>query len=398
MAALFAAATTAVLNSLGRIAAFLFSWAMVGFFGKMPPKRQYLLAGIALLSLLWVIFLISIFEPRIINFLFLLNKGLENPRVANIIEKGSMIFVGVLPFVIGIASLFVDSEPPPTWGAKIKQVLMGFVIAPGFAIGMVLMIFTTVITLGVTYLKRLKTEHVPITLKKNGYNNVVRDLREALNKNGVPVQEKELPWFLKPPVMVMSLLAKSIVQGLVTPGAKMLSGENGVNIVIHPTDMVITGPKNTAMEARAIITQRVPFTDAYLTWEEKTQQFEDRITDLWRQWKGEASTHYDMAARLREIEKLKADLHKQEVPFEQWEVVFRELLQLEDELVSGRLASGEAPQIADPQRAHQGARNAKSPGAKSPEVPAGIFGEIAIATALLGAFLWWRNRGDKSAV
>jgi hypothetical protein len=47
MTALIATLTTALINSFGRIAAFLFSWAMVGFFGKMPPKRQYILAGIS---------------------------------------------------------------------------------------------------------------------------------------------------------------------------------------------------------------------------------------------------------------------------------------------------------------------------------------------------------------
>jgi hypothetical protein len=136
--------------------------------------------------------------------------------------------------------------------------------------------FTSVTVIAITYIKRLRTEHVPIQLKEGGYEVVMRDIRQALDANGLPVKETELPIFLKPPVLVMSLLAKSIVQGLTTPGAKMLRGENGLSIVVHPTDMIIAGPQTTAVQARAVITQRVPFTQAYLTWEEETQKFEDR--------------------------------------------------------------------------------------------------------------------------
>lgn len=388
MAALIAAATTAIINSLGRIAAFLFSWAMVGFFGKMPPKRQYLLAGIGLMSMLWIVFVIGMFFPDVIHFLFLLNKGLNNPRVENIVQNFSIVFVLVLPFVIGLASLFVDSEPPPTLGGKAVQVLKGWLIAPGFAIAMLLMMITSIITLSITYLKRLKTEHVPITIKKGGYRTVMDDISQALNSNGVRVQEKELPIYLKPPVMVMALLAKSIVQGLVTPEAKMLQGDNGLTIIVHPTDMVLAGPKSTALHARAIITQRVPFTEAYLTWEEDSQKFEDRITELWREWKkSPKNTRNDMAARLKKIEELKAALHDTEIPFEQWEVVYRELLQLEDEVVSGRIERGETPKAAGAPGADSQSAHIKSgPGAH----PA--FDEMAIAGVLLLAYIWWSNR------
>lgn len=412
MPALIAAASTAILNSLGRIAAFLFSWAMVGFFGKMPPKRQYLLAGIGLMSMLWLIFVIGTVKPEVVQFLFLLNKGLQNPRVESIVEKFSLGFVGALPFLIGLASLFVDAEPPKTWGGKAQQVLKGWIIAPGFAIAMLLMMVTASITLAVTHLKRLKTEHVPIKLQEGGYEAVLRDLRDALNKNGVPVREQELPWYLKPPVLVMSLLAKSIVQGLVTPGARMLSGDNGVNVVLHPTDLIITGPKTTAMHARAVITQRVPFTQAYLTWEEAAQKFEDRITALWREWRATpASGPGDIVARLRKIEEMKADLHKEDLPFEQWEVVYRELLQLQDEIVSGRLQTGQTPVAADAAGAPKPLGNGQSPllagapangsptggsstnGSRAPSSASRLpLDELAIAGAILAAYWWWTQR------
>lgn len=351
MAALIAVLSTAILNSLGRIAAFLFSWAMVGFFGKMPPKRQYILAGISLMSILWIVFAFSIFFPEITQFLFLLNKNLGSPRVKELIQRFAFMLVILLPFLIGFASLFVDNKPPDTLKGKAIQVAKGWIIAPGFAVGIVLMMVTSVVMIAVTYLKRLKTEHVPIKLKEGGYETVMHDIRDALTQNDLPVRETEMPWLLKPPVIVMGFLAKSLVEGLVTPEAKMLSGDNGLNIVVHPTDMIIAGPKSIAAQARAVITQRVPFTQAYLTWEEKSQQFEDRITTLYHKWHDQPVGKDGREEQLLEIETLKGDLHSQDMPFDQWEVVYRELLQLQDEVVSGRIARGEAPTTSAPEDA-----------------------------------------------
>lgn len=377
MTAIIALLTTTILNSLGRIAAFLFSWAMVGFFGKMPPKRQYILAGISLMSILWTFFLLSVFKPEVTQFLFLLNKNLGQPRIKQVIERFSLIFVMILPFLIGFASLFVDNKLPETLGGKAQQVCKGWIIAPGFAIGIVLMMLTSVISIVSTYLLRLQTEHVPIKLKGDGYEIVLRDLRDALNKNGFPVRETEMSWYLKPPVLMMGFLAKSIVQGLVTPGARMLRGDDGLSIIVHPTDMVLTGPKRSATAARAVITQRVPFTEAYLTWEELSQKFEDKITALWRKWRDEpalgAAQREDY---LKQIEKLKGDLHTQEIPFEQWEVVYRELLQLQDEVVSGRLQRGEAPETSAPEDAKT-ASGAATPDERKIPIDANNSGEEA---------------------
>lgn len=416
MTALIAAATTALLNSFGRIAAFLFSWAMVGFFGKMPPKRQYILAGIGLMSILWIVFALSIFFPQITQFLFLLNKGLENPRVKEIVARFSIAFVVILPFLIGLASLFVDNKPPQTIGGKATQIAKGWIIAPGFAVGIVLMMITSVITIAVTYLKRIQTQHIPIQLQEGGYERVLDDVKDALNKNNFPVVESDLPWYLKPPVMVMGFLAKSIVQGLVTPGAKMLRNADGLYVIVHPTDMIVAGPKTMANQARAIITQRVPFTEAYLTWEPETQKFEDKVAQLWRKWRDEPQPNDESASdqkireRLKQIEELKEQLHAEDVPFEQWEVVYRELLQLQDEVVSGRVQRGDSPskasasdvdskesaiggsqsRVGDTSSTRSSDNGEKRAGKSLPLKPA--WTELALIGALVLLFAQWRNR------
>jgi hypothetical protein len=75
---------------------------------------------------LWIVFAVSIFAPQVTQFLFLLNKNLGTERIRDIIQRFSLVFVCVLPLLIGFASLFVDNKPPETLGGKASQVMKGF--------------------------------------------------------------------------------------------------------------------------------------------------------------------------------------------------------------------------------------------------------------------------------
>jgi hypothetical protein len=154
----------------------------------------------------------------------------------------------------------------------------------------------------------------------------------------------------------------------------------------------------------------VPFTQAYLTWEPETQKYEDKITALWRKWRDEphdANSHSgdeQIKDRLKAIEGLKEEIHAEDVPFEQWEVVYRELLQLQDEVVSGRVQRGEAPAKSsknDVESAESAVGTGGKPNKKSktgagettkgsPTKPA--WTELAIVGLLVMILASWRNR------
>ena len=99
---------------------------------------------------------------------------------------------------------------------------------------------------------------------------------------------------------------------------------NEIEVVLHPSDLIITGREKRAAHARAILAERLVFTPAYLTWDKEANEIEDRLKALWNARRsGSTET---LQAQVRAVEH---DLRKLEVPYEEWEVLFRELLLLQ---------------------------------------------------------------------
>jgi hypothetical protein len=88
--------------------------------------------------------------------------------------------------------------------------------------------------------------------------------------------------------------------------------------------MVISGRTAEASRARAVIAEHLTFTRAYLTWSKDAHETEDALRRIWESVLGGAGI--DALARLQALEPRIATLA---LPYEEWEVLFRERLQVE---------------------------------------------------------------------
>jgi hypothetical protein len=92
-------------------------------------------------------------------------------------------------------------------------------------------------------------------------------------------------------------------------------------VLLHPSDLVISGREADAAHARAVLGERLTVTHAYLTWTKESNEVEDEIRRAW-QALGDHRAH-EAAGRLARLEDR---LHALTVPYEEWEVLFRQTL------------------------------------------------------------------------
>jgi hypothetical protein len=90
--------------------------------------------------------------------------------------------------------------------------------------------------------------------------------------------------------------------------------------------MVISGTTAQASRARAIIAEHLTFTRAYLTWDKEANEIEDALRRIWDSVA--AGSGADALARLEAVE---TRMKRLELPYEEWEVLFRQKLQVERE-------------------------------------------------------------------
>src|SRR5207253_7487327 len=178
-------------------------------------------------------------------------------------------------------------------------------------------------------MKRWTTEHVPVIVDPRDYDAVVDAVRAALTEGGLATERGRASWLLRAPTKVLTLFASGAAAGLVADRMTTLRSKE-LEVALHPSDLVISGREAIAARARAIIAEHVVFTPAYLTWDKEANELEDRLRAIWRA--RDARPRAELDAELKAVA---ARLHELEVPYEEWEVLFRELLLLERALREG---------------------------------------------------------------
>jgi hypothetical protein len=122
----------------------------------------------------------------------------------------------------------------------------------------------------------------------------------------------------------------------------MLSGEE-LEVLVYPSDVAISGSKTAMARARAAIAVELTESPAYLTTSAESQEIEDAIAKLARR-DGERPAPAEWRRRLEELDVRIARLA---VPFDEWETVYRQRLQVERELLAAEveetLGSARAP-------------------------------------------------------
>ena len=183
-----------------------------------------------------------------------------------------------------------------------------------------------------TIVKRWEDAHIPIIIKPDGYEQVAGELEQAIDSAGLDLQRARAPRVLEVPSRLLATVGGESVRRLVPDRLVMLKAPS-LEITIHPSDVAIAGDKEAVARARAAVADRLTKTEAYLTVAEEAQEIEDEL----RRLRGTDVT--DAAARAEAVEALgaiDARLARLVVPHEEWEILYRQRLQIERDLLRVR--------------------------------------------------------------
>ncbi len=133
---------------------------------------------------------------------------------------------------------------------------------------------------------------------------------------------------IRMPTRVLTFLAGGSIKSYVAEKLTTLKGDQ-VQVMLHPSDLVISGKEHQAAHAHALITAHLTFTKAHLTWSKDANKLEDRLGAVWQEIEngkpeGEALGHLKAVAK---------DMDTATIPYEEWETLFRERLQVERRLL-----------------------------------------------------------------
>ena len=228
--------------------------------------------------------------------------------------------------------LMDPADRPKGVGGKVVQVLRGYPYAAVLALVILFLLVVAPSFKVRTIVKRWEDAHIPIIIKPDGYEQVAGELEQAIDSAGLNLQRTRAPRVLEVPSRLLAVVGGESVRRLVPDRLVMLKAP-ALEVTIHPSDVAIVGAKDTVARARAAVADRLTKTEAYLTVAEESQEIEDEL----RRLRGTDVT--DAAARADAVEALgaiDARLARLVVPHEEWEILYRQRLQIERDLLRAR--------------------------------------------------------------
>jgi len=312
----------AVMRSLGRLLNTAFGWATILLFGRVPQNRQIYLSVITFGSVIWLVVVIGTAFPNVGTWLLAfvtLPAWVDRAWIRLAMLAGVLI----LPIAVGTASLFMlePERRPRGAGARLALILKGFPHTMGLALTLAMLIVFAPVLKARNILRRWTDRHIPVIVESKDYEHVAADVQAALQAGGIATERRPVSWMLRAPTTVLISFAKDQTQVLEPRRLVNLVSPN-LEVLLHPSDLVISGREDDVAHAQAVISEHLTFTDAYLTWQKESNEIEDRLRQIWRTWRREGVSPDGV---WRELQYLERDVRSLRLPYEEWEVVFRKL-------------------------------------------------------------------------
>ena len=339
-----------LLGIIGRFAGKLLTttlgWASSLLFGRVPQDRQVILALITFGSVVWAALVLGVVVPELGAFLV---AAVPAPEVVDRgwLRLAMLLGALVVPIIVGVATIFVvEPAARPKGAALVGQIVRGYPLCAALAV-------TLVILAGVGIARFVhhraigwSDAHVPIVVRPGGYDQVVADLEAALGGAGLAVERRPAPLPLAIPGRMLGRIAGPAIRALVPDRPVELAGRD-IEVGLYPSDIAIAGKPLAVARARAAIATRLTSTAASMTTSAEAQQVEAQLEALSRPRAagGEpgAGGPVDLVTAGTTLAGIDAQLATLEVSHEEWEILYRQRLQVERDLLAGRAAGSVQP-------------------------------------------------------
>jgi hypothetical protein len=314
-------------------------WASTLLFGRVPADRQILLLGVTFGSVIWMVLLAGFVFPDLGTFLLLLIPP-QDYIPEGIIRLLMLVGVLVVPGVVGILTLALTAKEERSPRRALEAVARGYPLTILLAVLLVFLAMLAIWRKVSSLIRRWSDAHVPLVVKPGAYEQVADDLDRALTDSGFDLTPETAPATMSMPAKWLAAVAGRTSSSLVPDRMLRLRGAD-LDILIYPMDILISGKGDDVTRARAAMASRLTTSAAHLTVTAESQAIEDRLSKLAKgSGDPDQRPRFDEAAAA-EFAAIDDDLAALRVSYEEWEILYRQRLQVERDLRAGAMA-GEA--------------------------------------------------------
>jgi hypothetical protein len=252
-----------------------------------------------------------------------------------------------VPFALGLAVATrsrgtgppipgTPAGPPasPLVESKLTRLLRGipitFAVAASFFI-----VFITVPAQRIASIVRRRIDvQVPLVTDAGAYGVVAEEIEQTLDRNGFTVDAVEPPWWFTAPSRILLGLGGPSFRGYVPERLAYFRGSR-LEVVLYPNGLLLRGSEHDTAWAHGLLVEALSDAPAYQTFDPGAQDIERQIRSVWRVFRQNPAAHQSSAWLQARLDEITRDVRELPVAYDEWQIVYRQALQL------GRALRGE---------------------------------------------------------
>jgi hypothetical protein len=299
----------------------IFGIATITFLGRVPSRDDDKIALVGLLSITWFALLVVLVVPSAAE---LVMPGLpDDDTLVRFLAAGAAL---LLPLVNGLVVSRVHNQQ----GSLIRHLGLGFVYSSVIGALVLGIIVTVPIVRGSYLVRRFDVKNLAVMVGEDAYEDVLEAIRTALHEEGIETEVSEtnpalrrmfggLAWVLG------RIFRREHIAHDMRSVTGTLPGGDDFEIILHATDISIIGHKRETTAVAAVLSERLEHPQLYFSWDDDSQEVEDRIEEL------RDNVHNGGSVNDDEIDRLRRRLRDVELSTEEWNAIRRLLYRLEVE-------------------------------------------------------------------
>src|SRR5262245_53840072 len=185
-------------------------------------------------------------------------------------------------------------------------------------------------------LRNLHDTYVPLMTTRESYPVAARVILETLRSHGIAMMLIEPPWWAAFPTQILQTFGRGAFVGYVADqSAYFRSGE--LEAVLYPNALLLRGPSSVAARAPALAVEALTgHPDMFQTASSEAQEIERQIQRVWSAYQLDPPAHANTLPLQSRFEEIAAEVARRSLSFDDWQVVYRQVLQLGRVLGGGR--------------------------------------------------------------
>jgi hypothetical protein len=318
----------------------IFGWAVLALFGQTSPKEKTLLSALVGAAGAWPLLLVGIAFPKIALFAISfvpLAKTMPTLWLR-------LVWIGlalIVPIVVGI--VVASRSPPqnlpePKW----KKLLRGFPITLALAGAFLMMLVVAPIQKIAAMMKGKEVVHLPAVMRnKLLAPEIMGALAGSLGAHGIRLQEAAPPWTMTAPSKILLKIGGQAFAHMVTEHIEFRKNDR-LEVAVMPNEAVLKGKPDEVARARALAMEVYAPREVSETFSPAAQLLEKQIKRVWSVYLEEPRRHRSSPALVGRVNEIATELAETNLPPDEWQVVYRLLLQLD------RALRGDRPLLTRP--------------------------------------------------